>query len=289
MRTHPLGIMCLPYSLEETFRHAAEMSRMTHAHPRCVLSCCIATALLRGILRGEVVQESDIDDIIEKARKWLDEDEQSEFKDPAQGKEMTETDSPDFLDEAEFEKMVKAEKFEELQLDDSQKLGYVYKCLGASVLALRLAMRRKPLVTSSPSQDTGGIFEDIITELIMYGGDADTNACAAGALVGAWLGYGQLPDDWRKGIESSEWLWRKTDALSRLVGVSEEPFVEDADTALDGGRGLLSQEEMDQRDRDFVFKVLSKSQARRQAEKEAELKAKKKKPLFGQLFGGGTK
>jgi hypothetical protein len=46
MRTHPLGVMCVGRSLEETFQSAADVGRVTHVDPRCVVSCCLATALV---------------------------------------------------------------------------------------------------------------------------------------------------------------------------------------------------------------------------------------------------
>lgn len=46
MRTHPLGVMCVGRSLEETFQIAADVGRVTHVDPRCVVSCCLATALV---------------------------------------------------------------------------------------------------------------------------------------------------------------------------------------------------------------------------------------------------
>ena len=44
------------------------------------------------------------------------------------------------------------------------------------------------------------VFETLVTPLVMEGGDADTNACFAGALLGAYLGYKVLPPHWRDGL-----------------------------------------------------------------------------------------
>src|SRR5277367_3406002 len=71
MRTHPLGVICVGRSIEETFRIAAEFSLVTHADPRCVVACCISTGLIRGILRGEVRNDEDIDALVENAFEWV--------------------------------------------------------------------------------------------------------------------------------------------------------------------------------------------------------------------------
>uniref|UniRef100_A0A8H7N708 ADP-ribosylglycohydrolase n=1 Tax=Bionectria ochroleuca TaxID=29856 RepID=A0A8H7N708_BIOOC len=52
MRTHPLGLMCLNKTLEETFEVAASYSVMTHVDPRCIICCAVGTALIRGLTLG---------------------------------------------------------------------------------------------------------------------------------------------------------------------------------------------------------------------------------------------
>ena len=42
----------------------------------------------------------------------------------------------------------------------------------------------------------GTDFKQLINELVMEGGDSDTNAAVAGALLGCKIGYNQLPQDW---------------------------------------------------------------------------------------------
>jgi ADP-ribosylglycohydrolase len=289
MRTHPLGVMCVGRSLPETFQVAADMSRVTHVDPRCVLACCVATGLVRGLLRGEVLTEADVDALMEEAKRWVGETD--DMREPGKQKEKekekekgdeADVDSDDEkggLDIAEFEKHVHAQTFGELQLDDSYKMGYVYKCLGVAVLALRMGMRQDPA-----RMDT---FEKIITEITMHGGDADTNACAAGALLGALLGYSRLPHDWREGISHGDWLVQKSEALSRVAGISQagkggdaNANVDDPDTALDGGRGMLTKEQTDQRERDLIFNILTKQKERREAEES------KKKQTFGKWVAG---
>ncbi|KAH6662779.1 ADP-ribosylglycohydrolase-domain-containing protein [Halenospora varia] len=280
MRTHPLGAMCIGRTLEETFRVATDVGRVTHIDPRCVVSCCLATALGRGILRGEVLCETDIDVLAEKAYAWVD--SRDELKNPENRKtdgdwtEVTATregGEESKLEKEEYWKHCSFQDFRDLQLDDSQKMGYVYKCLGSAILALRLAMRRE----ASPNSHGTQLFEKIITELVMEGGDADTNACVAGALLGAWVGHARLPSLWQDGLSNGTWLYGKAQKMSLELGISvqnsgqsQNTTHDDPDTALDGGKGMLTKQQLDRRERDFVMMILEKQKARREAQAKEE-------------------
>ncbi|MFA6235613.1 MAG: ADP-ribosylglycohydrolase family protein [Bacteroidota bacterium] len=62
-------------------------------------------------------------------------------------------------------------------------IGHTYKCLGAGFWALReLQERRWPL-----------LFHEILSRIIKEGGDTDTNAAVAGALMGAFMGFSNIP------------------------------------------------------------------------------------------------
>ncbi|KAK0724896.1 ADP-ribosylglycohydrolase-domain-containing protein, partial [Lasiosphaeris hirsuta] len=230
MRTHPLGLICLWWTEEVAFQLAADMSRVTHADPRCVVACVVGTGLVRALVRGEVGGESDVDAVLRMGKEWFLRGEESE------------------LDEEEFQKYAAAESLEELKLDDAVAIGYVYKALGAGLVLLRMAMRRMAKAEGS-WLERDRLFEELITELIMCGGDADTNACFAGALLGAYLGYGALPDHWKHGMKHEAWFFSKAEALSQVLGLKDGQYdgQEDKDTHLDGGREPITQNEMEGR------------------------------------------
>ena len=264
MRTHPLGIICVGLNLERTFQTAANMSVVTHADPRCVVACCISTALIRGILRGEVLIEADVDTILQQAYDWVK--AQPELLNPGQDEELAPPEAASLLDPKEFERYVYTQTWDDLKLDAAQQIGYVYKCLGSAILALRLGMRQ----TASQFPISPDIFENIITDLIMCGGDADTNACVAGALLGCLVGYSCLPPTWANGIAHKDWLFRKTERFSRTVGIAcgnaEAVNENDPDTAPDGGKGLLSKEELDRKERDIILMILNRDKERKEKE-----------------------
>ena len=279
MRTHPLGVMCVERSLEETFQIAADVGRITHVDPRCVVSCCLVTALVRAILRGELANEGDLDAMIEKAYKWVEGNEELRWPERKSNREQEEpSDEEPRLVWEEYRKHCYAETFNDLELDERQKIGYVYKCLGSAVLTLRSVLKRSAWSTAIHS---GEVFESLITELVMEGGDADTNACVAGALLGAWVGYSRLPERWERGIRDRQWLVQKAEFLSWKAGIlASLPAIvdytpdSDPDSALDGGKGMLTKDQLDKRERDLVYKILEKQKSRREAD-EREERAKK--------------
>ncbi|OGM48075.1 ADP-ribosylglycohydrolase [Aspergillus bombycis] len=235
MRTHPLGLVCLDKSLDETFELAAAFSVVTHVDPRCVVSCAIGTALVRGLVLHEVHTEVHIDSIIDTAIHWY-----AKYQAQALQEHPERRDEPG-LDVSELRRHATVESLDDLELDDRYKMGYVYKTLGAGLHLLRLAMRD---TANGMLKSRALAFEPLITDLIMLGGDADTNACFAGALLGAYLGYANLPLNWRHGLRHGPWLLSKAEGLSQILGVADGEYVGSADqeTARDGGRGGMPSE-----------------------------------------------
>ncbi|MEM7297689.1 MAG: ADP-ribosylglycohydrolase family protein [Bacteroidota bacterium] len=86
---------------------------------------------------------------------------------------------------------------EDLQLDEQHSIGYTYKALNAGFWALKYA--------------TG--FDKGIQDVIMEGGDADTNACVAGSLLGAKFGYEHIPKRLKEGLIYKHELDRKIESF----------------------------------------------------------------------------
>ena len=264
MRTHPLGIICLPLSREQTYQIATKYSQLTHVDPRCVLSCCILTVLISELLRGRITTESEVDDAIENAFEWVSQ----KYRPDAESQDP-------LLDRKDFERHAYVKDLVDLQLDDSQKMGYVYKSLGAAILCLRLVMRPRDLMDA---------FESIITDLVMQGGDADTNACCAAALLGAWLGYSKLPSHWRRGLMHRSWLLEKTEDLCCVVGISTGDYDggNDRATWTDDELGRLLKDELEEREKQIMTKVLLK-------QKERYEKNVTRKHGIRRMFGGSNR
>ncbi|KAJ4377166.1 hypothetical protein N0V86_006608 [Didymella sp. IMI 355093] len=236
MRTHPIGVIGVNLTEEQTWRLSLDVGRTTHVDPRCVVACCISVGLIRQLLRGQIETEKDMDAAIERAYEWVRR-EQPDIMNPDPSAGLTESQIQQHLDRQEFKKHVYAQTLEELQLDDQMKMGYVYKCLGSAVLILRLAIRCISRASVAVSmEEKAQLFEKLIVRLIMEGGDADTNGAAAGALLGAYLGYAHLPLHWKLGLAHKEWLMAKTERLTIAVGVNRGVLQSEKDEAADGGK-----------------------------------------------------
>ncbi|KAK2608490.1 hypothetical protein QQS21_002952 [Conoideocrella luteorostrata] len=274
MRTHPLGLLCLRKSLEETFETAAAYSVITHVDPRCIISCAVGTGLIRGLIRQEVRTEADLDSVIEKALSWWKGYRLRQLEDPER------TDEPD-LDLKEFSKHAKVTDLAVLELGDAYKMGYVYKTFGSGIHLLRMAMRKSAELGNTLTASST-MFEPLITDLIMWGGDADTNACFAGALVGSYLGYKSLPPHWRDGLRHGQWLMHKAEGLCQLLGVSDGPYTgsEDKDTAPDGGRGIPTDSQMEE----MAMKLQADMVRREQERTKLEDEGQKQKKGYSQWF-----
>lgn len=103
-----------------------------------------------------------------------------------------------------FFDLAESEDIGALQLDDEETMGYTLKTLSAGIWALRFA------------QSVG----EGISAVIHQGGDADTNASVAGALLGARFGYGTIPRDWIDGLNWKRYMNRVSDELYVLCADS---------------------------------------------------------------------
>ena len=269
MRTHPIGIIGIGLSEIETWRLAVAVGRTTHVDPRCVVACCISVGLVRGMLRGEVVSEAHVDEVVERAYEWVL--CQPELMNPGLAAELTEWEVQRHLDRKEFERHVYAKSLEELKLDSQKEMGYVYKCLGSAVLTLRLCIRA---AGDKPASKTLSktVFESLMTDLIMEGGDSDTNGAAAGAMIGTYLGYANLPSHWALGLAHREWLMAKALRLTKAVGVIEDKIEQEKDEAPDGGKGLMTREQLERRDQEMLAHILKKRRERDEKAKIAKNK-----------------
>jgi len=105
---------------------------------------------------------------------------------------------------AEFDKHASVESLDALHLDEDNKIGYTFKCMGSGLYVFR----------------TGTNFKEAINELVLHAGDADTNGAVAGALLGCKVGYSQLPLVWLDGLKEKQWLEIKVKRLLELLGLN---------------------------------------------------------------------
>ena len=85
------------------------------------------------------------------------------------------------------------EGLDSLCLDDEKSMGYTLRTLGAALWAYWHA-------TS---------YKEGILKIVLSGGDADTNAAVAGAILGAKFGICHIPEEWRNGLLHASMLHDK--------------------------------------------------------------------------------
>lgn len=98
---------------------------------------------------------------------------------------------------------------EELKLDEIYRIGYTYKCLGCVFWVMDIISK----FVSKAEEKSHLSFEKIILKIVSECGDADTNAATAGSLLGAYIGYDELPQKWIEALPHKDWLDAKINRL----------------------------------------------------------------------------
>ena len=86
-------------------------------------------------------------------------------------------------------------------MDDEKSMEYTLRTLGAALWAYWHA-------TS---------YKEGILKIVLSGGDADTNAAVAGAILGAKFGIDQIPEEWRNGLLYASMLYNKVQEFYTMV------------------------------------------------------------------------
>lgn len=93
------------------------------------------------------------------------------------------------------------EQIADLNLDEYDSIGYTFKATQAGFWAIKY----------------GDSFFNGLQSVILEGGDADTNAAVAGAMLGAKFGFTGIPPDLVKNLLHREQLERKVQSLIHLI------------------------------------------------------------------------
>lgn len=184
MRTAPCAFM------PEPGKWAEFICRVTHADPRCSVSCIVQTMLVKGMAEwrpSAVFPMKAVKEALLAGLAYIG-------KDPDGRAEL--------LDWARASKDLDA-----LELNTRDGRGFTYRTMACGLWAVR-ALR--DAVAGGKKRDAA-LFKTIIGKVISMGGDADTNAAVVGAIVGAALGHDNLPKDWLNALPFATWLRRETE------------------------------------------------------------------------------
>lgn len=186
MRTSYVGIL-RPWDLDWTETVAVEMAKVTHWDPKCVAGA-VALSVAIAVL---IDTDGDIPEALQQACTRAD-----KYDPKAHTWMLDRTLESLALDEG----MDKG--------DARPPIGFTYKCLGAAFWALRDFQRQ-------PDGDSLGTrFMDVLRVVIRAGGDTDTNAAVAGAMLGAVVGATGIPPHLIAGLVERAGLDRRFERLS---------------------------------------------------------------------------
>jgi ADP-ribosylglycohydrolase len=177
MRTSVLGVWNAP-DPAQVREDAEQCCLLTHPDPRCIGSCVAICLAIRELVHGIADIETMMGEVSAAVQVYH----------PEIGEWLGKTADA---------------SLEPLDLDDSRnpgegnRLGYTLKTLAAAFWALRHA----------------STFAEGILAVIHEGGDADTNAAVAGALLGARFGARAINADWIDGLLHRERLRQRADEL----------------------------------------------------------------------------
>eukprot|EP00438_Fugacium_kawagutii_P003368 Skav228249 [mRNA] locus=scaffold3112:219765:221879:+ [translate_table: standard] len=187
MRCAAAGLFCF-WNERLVKYNAAASASVTHADPRCLSSCICIALLLANILVGHGISGAD------------------------QRRELAVSialQASHFLEGGDVDELLRyvdvaLDGLEHLELS-SGGIGYTYKPLGAAMWAF------------IHCDD----FKAAVQAITMEAGDADSNATVAGALLGARLGFSQLPQDWLNELPQlqTEWLREKLQNCFQVMGL----------------------------------------------------------------------
>jgi ADP-ribosylglycohydrolase len=215
MRTSVLGVVNFN-DITQVVKQSVDIAIVTHADPRCVASCVALTSYIALHLQGHNFQDafqlaSEIGrktlriytETIEK--KWIRSAGCKFFK-----KFLMEKNG-NFQEEG-FDKWIFGE-IDEFQPFDGENQGFTYLCLAAAFWAAR--------------QDDWSF---AVREICWRGGDADTNAAVAGAILGCKLGFQMIPQSLVRELKHFEWLWGISEEIIEVVSLgfkNEGNFMDD--------------------------------------------------------------
>lgn len=164
-------------------------------------SCSIFSTVLLSLIISKIIQKASIKSESENIDINIDECIQ-------QALSFCGDDILEYQDDIQC--LMTAESFDELVLAEGTQ-SFVLKSTAAAVLALRSKLN----------------FEEAISAIIRSGGDTDTNASIVGAVIGAYVGFQNIPHNLLKYLFNGNWIFNDFAKLLLKMGLKppESPFI----------------------------------------------------------------
>ncbi|MBP9090587.1 ADP-ribosylglycohydrolase family protein [bacterium] len=181
MRTSALGLWQLENDLA-VCQNAEAVCKITHFDPRCVASCVAVSLAVAHLVRGQ----NNVDELIEEITPHV---------------EKIDSRVVDCFKLAQSKSIAALQLDEGLNPGEVDRIGYTLKATAAGFWSIK----------NCQSVESG------IRTVIEEGGDADSNAAVAGALLGALLGYKSIDTRLIENLVGHQELWTRAEQLLELL------------------------------------------------------------------------
>lgn len=199
MRT---AITAIPqfWDLDVVKENTINLCMTTHYDPRCQASCLYFTFIIARLLQywfePDCVSPMPIEKLVvvlEECYSAAENHLVQSLQTQNEVETIIEEKKLEFSSYAHFQE-IRSKEISDLQLDDAVSMGYTLKCLSVAIFSLLQAAEH------------GMSFPQLMQMIIREGGDADTNATVAGALLGAYYGVRVIPAEWLDAMPYEMWL-----------------------------------------------------------------------------------
>lgn len=167
---------------EDALKHIHEVSALTHAHARSLISCGLYFFLVKGILENNASLKDCLQSGIDAGFRFY-------------GKRDYFTKELDY-----FKRIKDLEKFSCVPETDIRSSAYVVDSLEAALWCLLNAETYRSCTLGA----------------VNLGDDTDTVAAIAGGLAGLFYGYSDIPVEWLEMIQRREWIENMCKDMERI-------------------------------------------------------------------------
>ena len=193
-------------NIDDVIKNTINMCSVTHPSPICVYSCIVLNYIIAQLIKTSDRSKKMITDImfnsIKETKDYI-EDYINQFKQNISDILLEENDDDDMLESI---KEIIRKKYDSVINNITTKsivskieTCFYYGSIELCELDKHIGHTLKPFICAIYALDkalNGESFEQIISNIILEGGDADTNCTVAGSMLGAFYGYTNIPSSY---------------------------------------------------------------------------------------------
>lgn len=203
MRVAPLAVRYWP-DIRELDREGAQLAAITHGHSLGYMPAAVLVHVINRIVYPPEGKKMSLKDIVQEARDTAAEI----FEGDAHLGELVE-----IIDRA----IRLSENDADDDLENIHLLGEGWVAEETLGISLCCALRH-------PDDFSAGVIA-----AVNHGGDSDSTGAVTGNILGAWLGYDALADQWKQDLELSDVILEAANDLFRVSQMNESGPVQDPD------------------------------------------------------------